>query len=196
LLDDAGFDVVGRAADSEELLQRVAETRPAVVVTDIKMPPTHTDEGLVAAQEIRGSYADIGVLVLSQYLDSRYALRLLEDFPERVGYLLKERVSDVAVLADAIRRIAEGECVVDPTIVSRLMKRQRDSGSLPGLGEDDRELLRLVAEGYGDNAIADRLGVGAADVGQRVERLFVELGLEEKPEDLRRVLSVLTVLRG
>ena len=196
LLEDAGFDVVGRAADSEELLEQVAATRPTVVITDIKMPPTHTDEGLVAAQQIRASYADTGVLVLSQYLDSRYALRLLEDFPERAGYLLKERVSDVAVLSDAIRRIAEGECVIDPTIVSRLMKRQRDSGHLPGLGDDDRELLTLVAEGYGDDAIAERLGVDAPDVAQRVERLFLDLGLDEKPEDLRRVLSVLTVLRG
>ena len=196
LLADSGFEVVGRAGDAEELLQQVAASRPAVAITDIRMPPTHTDEGVLAAQQIRASYPDIGVLVLSQYLDSRYALRLLEDFPERVGYLLKERVSDVAVLTDAVRRVAEGECVIDPTIVSRLMKRQRASGALRTLDDEERDLLTLVAEGYGDEAIAERLGVSAGVVAGRVARLFLDLGLEEKPEDVRRVLSVLTVLRG
>jgi class 3 adenylate cyclase/DNA-binding NarL/FixJ family response regulator len=196
LLEDSGFDVVGRAGDPEELLRQVDETRPEVVITDIKMPPTHSDEGIVAAQQIRASHPGTGVLVLSQYLDSRYAVRLLEDFPERVGYLLKERVSDVAVLADAVRRIAEGECVIDPTIVSRLMKRQRAAGAFGDLGDDDRELLMLVAEGFGDDAIAARLGIDAADVSDRLARLFIDLGLDERPEDVRRVLSVLTALRA
>jgi class 3 adenylate cyclase/DNA-binding NarL/FixJ family response regulator len=196
LLEDSGFEVVGRAADAEELLQQVAATQPKVAITDIKMPPTHSDEGLVAAQKIRAEYPDMGVLVLSQYLDSRYAMRLLEDFPERVGYLLKERVSDVAVLTDAIRRVADGETVIDPTIVSRLMKRQRAAGPVGALGDEDRELLALVAEGHSDEAIADRLGLDPPAVAERVGELFRTFGVEEKPDDVRRVLSVLTVLRS
>ena len=121
LLEEAGLKVVGKAADAEELVRRVELTRPDVAVVDIKMPPTHTDEGLVAAKEIRGSHPDIGVLVLSHYVESRYAMRLLEEHPERSGYLLKERVSDVAVFIDALQRIDEGECVLDPTIVSRMI---------------------------------------------------------------------------
>jgi class 3 adenylate cyclase/DNA-binding NarL/FixJ family response regulator len=196
LLEDSGFEVVGRAADAEELIRQVEATRPTVAITDIKMPPTHTDEGLVAAQQIRASYPDMGVLVLSQYLDSRYAMRLLEDFPERVGYLLKERVSDVAVLTDAIRRVADGETVIDPTIVSRLMKRQRAAGPVAELDDEDRELLTLVAEGHGDEAIAQRLGLDPPSVAERVGDLFRTFGLEEKPDGVRRVLSVLTVLRS
>jgi serine/threonine-protein kinase len=115
LLMKAGFEVAGEAGDAAELLRLVEARRPDLVLTDIKMPPGHSDEGLVAAQEIRRNYPNIGVLVLSHYLESRYAMRLLEDFPERTGYLLKDRVSDLAVLADALRRIAEGECVLDPT---------------------------------------------------------------------------------
>ena len=130
LLDEAGFEVAGKAGDPAELLHLVERRRPDLVVVDIKMPPTHTDEGLAAAQEIGNRHPDIGVLVLSHYLEPRYAMRLLEQHPERAGYLLKDRVSDVAVLADALRRIADGECVIDPTIVSRLVARQR-AGPLP-----------------------------------------------------------------
>src|SRR3954447_24244175 len=133
LLTEAGFEVVGKSADATELLRSVRLTNPDVAIVDIKMPPTHTDEGLVAAQEIRASHPQTGVLVLSHYLESVYAMRLLEEHPERVGYLLKERVSDIAVLADALRRIAEGECVLDPTIVTRLMRRPRDESALDEL---------------------------------------------------------------
>lgn len=122
LLGDAGFDVVGRAADAGELLALVAAARPAVVITDIRMPPTHTREGLVAAERIRREFPEVAVLLLSQYLDRSYASQLLEEFPERVGYLLKERVADIAVLADAVRRLNEGECVIDPTIISMLKR--------------------------------------------------------------------------
>ena len=195
LLEEAGFEVAGSAADAEELVRVAAETRPAVVVTDIRMPPTHTDEGLVAAEEIRSAQPGVAVLVLSQYLDSRYATRMLEEFPEGVGYLLKERVSDVAVLTDAIRRVAEGESVIDPTIVSRLMKRRRTSGPIRQLGDEERTLLALVAEGHGDAAIASRLGIKPEEVSERVERLFRGLGVEEWPDEVRRVLSALTVLR-
>jgi DNA-binding NarL/FixJ family response regulator len=125
LLAEAGFDIVATAADADELLQQVARFEPDVAVTDIKMPPAHADEGLTAARAIRRDHPGVGVIVLSQYLDSPYALRLLEAYPERVGYLLKERVHEVAVLGDAIRRVADGECVVDPTIASRLRNRLR-----------------------------------------------------------------------
>ena len=127
LLTEAGLEVVGKAATPDELHRRVELTRPDVAIVDIKMPPTHTDEGLVAAEEIRRLDPSVGVLVLSHYLESRYAMRLLQQHPEAVGYLLKERISDIAVLTDAIRRVAEGECVIDPTIVARLLARSPNS---------------------------------------------------------------------
>jgi DNA-binding NarL/FixJ family response regulator len=146
LLTEMGFEVVGKAGDPDQLLATIRHTHPQVAIVDIKMPPTHTNEGLVAAEEIRRSDPSVGVLVLSHYLESRYAMLLLQQHPERVGYLLKERISDVAVLTDAIRRIAEGECVIDPTIVARLMTRRRDSGPLTQLTDRDREVLALMAE--------------------------------------------------
>ena len=184
------------AADADELLRAVDVERPAVAIVDIKMPPTHTDEGLVAAEMIRRGHPEIGVLVLSQYLDSRYAMRLIEQYPERVGYLLKDRVSDVAVLGDAIRRIAEGECVVDPTIVSRLMSRARRGGPLSGLGEDEVELLTLIAEGRTDETIGGQLGLSVGEVREAVGRLFAKVGLHGSPDELRRIVSVLEVLRA
>ena len=154
LLAESGFDVVAKAATAEELLHSVARDAPDVVIVDIKMPPTHTDEGIVAAQAIRRDHPAVGVLVLSQYLDVGYAVRVLEDVPDRVGYLLKERVSDMAVLADALRRIDEGECVVDPTIVSRLMKRRHQHRPLDVLTDREREVLAQMAEGRTNQAIA------------------------------------------
>jgi DNA-binding NarL/FixJ family response regulator len=127
LLAETGFEVVAKVGDPDQLLATIRHTHPQVAIVDIKMPPTHTDEGLVAAEEIRRLDPSVGVLVLSHYLESRYAMRLLQQHPEAVGYLLKERISDIAVLTDAIRRVAEGECVIDPTIVARLLARQRDS---------------------------------------------------------------------
>jgi DNA-binding NarL/FixJ family response regulator len=153
LLTEAGFEVIGKAADAVELLRLVERRQPDLAVVDIKMPPTHTDEGLVAAQEIGERHPDIGVLVLSHYLEPRYAMRLLEDHPRGAGYLLKDRVSDLAVLADALRRIAEGECVIDPTIVSRLVARRR-SGPLHELTDREREVLALMAEGHSNEGIA------------------------------------------
>src|SRR5262249_58208980 len=134
--------------DADELMSLVERRLPDVVIADIRMPPTHTDEGIVAADRIRDAHPTVGVLVLSQYLESRYAMRLLENHPERAGYLLKERISDVAVLADAIRRIAEGECVIDPTIVSRLLNRRREESPLDEVSEREREVLALMAEGH------------------------------------------------
>jgi DNA-binding NarL/FixJ family response regulator len=141
LLEDAGFEIVGKADDAPKLLRAVALDHPDVAIVDIKVPPTHTDEGLVAAEQIRAAHPQVGVLVLSQYLESRYATRLLEHHPEAVGYLLKERVSDIAVLADAIHRINEGECVLDPTIVARLIRRPRRQGPLDELTGREREVL-------------------------------------------------------
>jgi DNA-binding NarL/FixJ family response regulator len=137
----------------------------------------------------------VGVLVLSQYLDSRYAMRLLEQYPERVGYLLKDRVSDVAVLSDAVRRIVQGECVVDPTIVSRLMRRAPPDGPLSQLEGVEVELLALIAEGRSDDAIGERLGIDRADVGEAVQKVFGKLGVEADPEELRRIVYALEVLR-
>jgi DNA-binding NarL/FixJ family response regulator len=196
LLVDAGFEVVGTAEDAEGLLRRVELRLPDVAIVDIKMPPTHTDEGLAAARAIRAAYPSIGVLVLSQYLESRYATRLLEEAPERVGYLLKDRVSDVAVIADALRRIHEGECVIDPTIVSRLVKRARQAGPLDELTEREREVLALLAEGRSNAAICRTLYLSPKTVEANVGQIFRKLGLDQSPDDHRRVLAVLAYLRA
>jgi DNA-binding NarL/FixJ family response regulator len=196
LLDDAGFEVAGRCGDADALLRMVEARKPDVAIVDIRMPPNHGDDGLVAAQEIRRRHPDIGVLVLSHHLDSRYAARLLEEVPERAGYLLKERVSEVAVVSDALRRIGEGECVIDPTIVSRLVKRKRERGPLHELTEREREVLGLVAEGRSNGAIADQLFLSKKTVDSHISQIFMKLGLRESPEDHRRVLAVLTFLRS
>ena len=196
LLREAGFAVVGAAADADELLRQVGDLRPSIAITDIRMPPTQTDEGLVAAQEIRRRYPEVGVLVLSQHVDPHYATLLLEEYPERVGYLLKDRVSDIAVLADAIRRIARGECVVDPTIVSRLMSQRRRGGAVATLADDERELLTLVAEGHPDGAIAQRLAIDPATVEKDVARVLAKLEIDAPPNDVRRVLAVLASIRS
>ena len=196
LLADAGVDVVGKATDAAELLRIVRLTAPDVAIVDIKMPPTHTDEGLVAAGEIRTSHPAVGVLVLSQYLESIYAMRLLEEHPERVGYLLKARVSDIAVLADALRRIAEGECVLDPTIVARLVNRPRERGPLAELTDREREVLELIAEGLSNQAIGERLFLSPKTIETHIRQIFAKLGLGEAPDSNRRVLAVLAFLRS
>jgi DNA-binding NarL/FixJ family response regulator len=195
LLDEAGFQVVGKAATAGELLRRVELARPDVALVDIKMPPTHTDEGLVAAEEIRGSHPEVGVLVLSHYVESRYAMRLLEEHPERSGYLLKERVSDVAVLVDALQRIGEGECVLDPTIVSRLIGRPREDSPLDELTERELEVLSLMAEGHSNDGICRALFLSPKTVETHVRHIFGKLGIGETPDYHRRVLAVLAYLR-
>jgi DNA-binding NarL/FixJ family response regulator len=196
LLGEAGIEVVVSTGEPGELIRRVGLTRPDAAIVDIKMPPTHTDEGIRAAQELRREHPDLGVLVLSHYLDSRYAMRLLEELPGGAGYLLKERISDVAVLVDALTRVSEGECVVDPTIVARLMARRRASGPIGELTAREREVLALMAEGYANAAICERLYLSPKTVETHVRQIFLKLGLREAPEQHRRVSAVLAFLRS
>ncbi len=196
LLREAEVDVVAQAENADELLRHVRLAQPDAAVVDIRMPPTHTDEGLVAAQRIRTEHPQIGVLVLSQYVEPSYAMRLLEEHPEQVGYLLKERVFDVAILVDALRRIADGETVVDPTIVSRLVGRRRRADPLAELTEREREVMGLVAEGLSNKALARRLFVTERTVEAHVKQIFLKLQLDVKPESHRRVLAVLAYLRA
>ena len=196
LLRDADVDVVAQAENADELLRHVRLARPDAAIVDIRMPPTHTDEGLVAAQQIRSDHPNVGVLVLSQYVEPSYALRLLEEHPERVGYLLKERVFDVAILVDALRRIADGETVIDPTIVSRLVGRGRRDDPLSALTAREREVLELVAEGLSNKAIAARLYVTERTVEAHTKQIFLKLGLQADATSHRRVLAVLAWLRS
>jgi DNA-binding NarL/FixJ family response regulator len=195
LLQDAQFDVVAQAEDLDGLMRAVAQEHPDAVVADIRMPPTHSDEGLVAARRIRADHPDVGVLVLSQYLEPSYALRLIEEHPERVGYLLKERVFDAAILVDALRRISDGECVVDPTVVSRLVGRKRRDDPLLRLTDREREVLGLIAEGLSNIAIAKALTITERTVEAHTTQIFLKLGLEPHPESHRRVQAVLAFLR-
>ncbi|MGH3118026.1 MAG: response regulator transcription factor [Gaiellales bacterium] len=196
LLEGAAIDVVAQAEDAEGLLRHVRLARPDAAIVDIRMPPTHTDEGLVAAQRIRTEYPEVGVLVLSQYVEPSYAMRLIEEHPERVGYLLKERVFDVAILIDALRRIDDGETVIDPTIVSRLVGRRRREDPLAELTEREREVLSLVAEGRSNKAIASQLFITERTVEAHVKQIFMKLRLRESPDQHRRVLAVLAFLRA
>jgi DNA-binding NarL/FixJ family response regulator len=196
LLADAGVDVVGQAEDLDGLLRRVRASRPDAAIVDIRMPPTHTDEGLIAAHAIRTEHPEIGVLILSQYVEPSYAMRLIEQHPERAGYLLKERVFDGAILVDALRRITDGETVIDPTIVARLVGRRRREDPLAELTAREREVLGLVAEGRSNRAIAAELSITERTVEAHITQVFMKLGLREEPLTHRRVLAVLTYLRS
>ena len=195
LLADQGLEVVGQAGEADGLLRLVERHRPDVAVVDIRMPPSNTDEGLVAADRIRSDWPQVGVQLLSQHLDSGYAFRLLTLHPERIGYLLKDRVSDVALLIDAINRIAEGESVIDPTIVHRLMQRPRAGNPLGELSGREREVLALMAEGLSNAAIGGRLFLSTKTVESHTSRIFAKLGLPEDLDSHRRVLAVLAYLR-
>ena len=196
LLEDAGVEVAGQAGDLAALVRAVERELPDAAIVDIRMPPSHTDEGLVAAARIGAEHPGIAVLVLSHYVEPSYALRLLEQHPEGVGYLLKERVFDVAILIDALRRITEGETVVDPTIVSRLLGRRRRADPLEELTARERETLGLLAEGLSNRAIAERLVVTERTVEAHVKQIFMKLDLDASPDSHRRVLAVLAYLRG
>ncbi len=195
LLTSAGIEVVAEAQDAQGLLREVRLALPDVAMVDIRMPPSHTDEGLVAAQVIRDELPQVGVLVLSEYVEPAYAMRLLQEQPERVGYLLKERVFDIATVVDALRRITDGETVIDPTIVARLMSRRRRNNPVARLSEREREVLGLIAEGMSNRAIAARLFVTERTVEAHVTQIFQKLRLHESPDQHRRVLAVLAFLR-
>jgi DNA-binding NarL/FixJ family response regulator len=195
LLEDAGFEVVGQAGTAEELLLKVRSYAPDIAIVDIRMPPTHTDEGLRAAQEIRERHPGTAVLVLSQYVESGYALELLQDSAEGVGYLLKDRVSDVREFAAAVKRVAEGGSALDPEVVSRLVGRRRKDDPLSELTPREREVLELMAEGRSNQAIADRMVVTLRAVEKHVTSIFGKLRLPSDADDHRRVLAVLTYFR-
>ncbi|MEU1198700.1 response regulator transcription factor [Streptomyces sp. NPDC005813] len=196
LLAEAGCEVVGTADNTATLMRALDSATPDAVIVDIKMPPTYTDEGLVAAHTLRSLDPTMGVLVLSQYLEAHYALRLISDAPEHLGYLLKERVSDIALLVDALRRVVEGECVIDPTIVTTLMRRPREPDALSGLTGREREVLALMAEGRSNVAIAATLSMSPKTLEAHVRQILQRLNLHQSPDDHRRVLAVLKYLRA
>ena len=194
LLREAGFEVVGQASNADELLLKVRSYSPDVAIVDIRMPPTHTDEGLRAAQEIRERYPGTGVLVLSQYAEPAYAMELLSDSAEGVGYLLKDRVSDVNDFCAAVRRVAEGGSALDPTVVSQLVGRRRRDDPVSELTPRETEVLELMAEGRSNQAIGERLFITPRAVEKHVTSIFGKLGLAAAAEDHRRVLAVLAYL--
>jgi len=195
LLASAGFEIVGQAGTAEELLLKVRSYKPDVAIVDIRMPPTHTDEGLRAAQAIREQHPGVGVLVLSQYVESGYALELLQGSAEGVGYLLKDRVSDVNEFAAAVKRVAEGGSALDPEVVSLLVGRRRGEDPISQLTPREREVLELIAEGRSNQGIADKLVVTERAVEKHVTSIFGKLRLPAAAQDHRRVLAVLAYLR-
>jgi DNA-binding NarL/FixJ family response regulator/class 3 adenylate cyclase len=196
LLGETGVDIVAQSGTADDLLRHVAMHKPDVAIVDIRMPPTHTDEGLRAAQSIRERFPDVGVLVLSQYVESAYALELLSQNAEGVGYLLKDRVSDVDEFAAAVRRVAEGGSALDPAVVQMLVGRRRDHDPLDELTPREREVLELMAEGRSNQAISERLFVTPRAVEKHVTSIFNKLRLPASSEDHRRVLAVLAYLRA
>jgi DNA-binding NarL/FixJ family response regulator len=196
LLADAGFDVVGQAGDGEELLRKVRAHKPDVAVVDIRMPPTHVDEGLKAARVIREELPGTGVLVLSQYVEERYAVELLADGADGVGYLLKDRIAEIDRFVDAVRRVGEGGSVLDPEVVAHMLGRRERDDPLESLTPREREVLALMAEGRTNRAIASELMVSERAVERHVTSIFVKLDLPAGQDDHRRVLAVLTYLCG
>ena len=195
LLAENGVEVVAQVSDAKGLITSVRTHEPDIALVDIRMPPTHTDEGLVAAQVIRASHPRTAVLVLSQHLEPRYAQRLIEDSPERVGYLLKERVGRLDQLLDALQRVAAGECVIDPAIVRELLDRSRSSSPLDELTAREREILVLLAEGRSNQGICQVLWLSPKTVETHIRSVFGKLGIPVGPQDNRRVLAVLAYLR-
>jgi DNA-binding NarL/FixJ family response regulator len=197
LLEEAGFEVVGLATDGDELLELVDRVHPDVAVVDIRMPPTHTDEGLQAARSIRERWPEIGILVLSQHVSTRYALELLSAGTDGVGYLLKERVSDLEELSSSVHRVGQGGSVLDPAVVGQLVGRPRQGDNpLEHLTDREREVLALMAEGRSNKAIAEQLFVTEHTVEKHVKSIFGTLRLPQSPDDHRRVLAVITYLNS
>jgi serine/threonine-protein kinase len=196
ILAEAGYDVTRTVATGEELVRAVRLDGPDVAVVDIRMPPTYTDEGIVAATTIRTTYPATSVLVLSQYVEAAYAVRLFETNPSHVGYLLKERVSDIASLVDGVQRVHAGDCVLDPEIVRRLVRRPVAESAISELSPRERDVLALMAQGRSNLAIARELHLADKSVEANVRRIFQRLGLQESAADHRRVLAVLSYLRA
>ena len=194
VLENAGFEVVGQAGDAPDLLRKVRAHRPDVAVVDIRMPPDNTDDGLRAAREIRRELPATGVLVLSQYAEEEYALELVADSPEGIGYLLKDRIAETDRFTDAVRRVAQGGSALDPEIVSLLLGRSRDNDPVEALSTREREVLELMAEGRSNFAIAQQLVITDRAVEKHVTSIFSKLDLPATAEDHRRVLAVLTFL--
>jgi DNA-binding NarL/FixJ family response regulator len=197
LLGEAGFEVIGLAADADELFALVDREQPDVAIVDIRMPPTHTDEGLQAAKLLRARWPQVAILVLSQYVQARYAVELLAAGTERVGYLLKDRVSDLDELASNVRRIGEGGSVLDPAVVAQLVgQRRKGDTPLEDLTERELEVLALMAEGRSNKAIGERLFITEHTVEKHVKNIFVTLRLPQSEDDHRRVLAVVTFLNA
>jgi DNA-binding NarL/FixJ family response regulator len=194
LLADGGFDVVGLAGDGDDLLRKVGAHRPDVAVVDVRMPPSHTDEGLRAALHIRERHPGTGVLVLSAYVEERYAMDLIAEGAQGVGYLLKDRVADVSRFTEAVKRVGEGGSALDPEVVAQLLGRARRDDPLSELTPREREVLGLMAEGRTNHAIAEGLVITERAVEKHVTSIFGKLGLAPTAEDHRRVLAVLTYL--
>jgi len=195
LLAEHGVEVAGQVGDADALLASVQELRPDVALVDIRMPPTHTDEGLHAARAIRSSHPETAVLVLSQHLELEYALRLVREKPDHAGYLLKERVGRVEQLLDALHRVAAGECVIDRAVVDELLARRRRDDPLEALTPREREILALMAEGRSNKGICQALWLSPKTVETHIRGAFAKLGIREAPEDNRRVLAVLAFLQ-
>jgi len=195
LLDEAGFEVVGLASTADELLAVVQATRPDVAIVDIRMPPTHTDEGLLAAKDIRARWPEIGILVLSQHVQPAYAVELLSGGTDGVGYLLKDRVSDLDELVSSVRRVGAGGSVLDPSVVAQLVdQRRRRDDPLEQLTDRERDVLTLMAESRTNKAIAERLFISEHTVEKHVSNIFATLRLSASPDDHRRVLAVVRFL--
>jgi DNA-binding NarL/FixJ family response regulator len=196
LLDESGFEVVGQAGDGEDLLRKVGGHKPDIAVIDVRMPPTHSDEGLRAARQIRAEHPDTAVLVLSQYVEEAYALDLLSESSERTGYLLKDRIADITTFTDAVRRVANGGSALDPEVVRLLLGRRRREDPLAALSPREREVLGLMAEGRSNSAMAAALVVSERAVEKHVTAILSKLDLPLAADDHRRVLAVLVFLRS
>ena len=196
LLRRAGFEISAKAAAPDELLAAVEEHRPEIAIVDVRMPPTHTEEGLEAAREIRTRFPQTAIVILSQHVEVGIAMRVLVENPERLGYLLKDRVTDIDDFAATLRHVAVGGSALDPQVVSELLSGDRDDGPLSALTPREREVLELIAEGRSNKGIGERLDVSTGVVQKHVGSLFAKLGIPDSDDDHRRILAVLTFLRS